>query len=209
MRRVLEMLWVSAQARVASLADAPRLLARVRASLGMAAGDFLGPEDGEAEAAGTGNKEVRKPAGNQDGEAGSAAQGETQSTAGSSGESTRFLETYVFLEEFLKELFCALQAKSYVEKDARGLFESHHKGSRDAREGFPRGFSLDEAEGGSPHRRAGAWLDEGEEDENGGDGGADQRQEPRGVGKAEELPTSLDEFLRAAQFPILVSTPTN
>ncbi|CAN0262305.1 unnamed protein product, partial [Laminaria digitata] len=61
-----------------------------------------------------------------------------------------FFETYVFVEEFLKELFCALSAKSNVESQKQGLSESHQQGSRDLRAGRVSGVSADDGDMASP-----------------------------------------------------------
>lgn len=129
----------------------------------------------------------------------------SSSSVSSSSSPSHFLATYVFLEEFLKELFCALSAKNGVETDAQGLSESHRKGSAELLR--TRLLSVDGD--GSPRQASGPGL--------GGKGGGD-----RGFGAAEgaagderekeeeeegELPTSLDEFLREAAFPTFVSPP--
>lgn len=280
MRRLLQKLWVSAQARVASLPNAPRLLARARASLGMAAGDFLGPssdeDEDEVEVEGIGTVSIMKGKnervnqkdnlrgkgrksttlesgtsgakmaaergagttaeavdnydhdgrGGDDcgrqrgrGEGEDAGEEGRRDDGGHSGcgrrwasrEQARFLETYVFLEEFLKELFCVLQAKSCVETDARGLSESHRQETRRALQRLP------SAEGCHRVTVGGAEVDDDEEEaeeEDSGDGGDSSGGEGAGsaLGKemelvVEELPTSIDEFLRAAEFPTFASPP--
>lgn len=209
MRRVLEELWVSAQARVATLPDAPRLLAKARATLGMAAGDFLGPdEDEEIEVPGVGparstgalaNRTASHDEHTQSPRTAQISKGERRGECGEvkalergGAEQARFLETFVFLEEFLKELFCALQAKSHVETDAQGLSESHRRGTMTERNGMQRTFSVDEAENFSLSPRRVVTSPE-----------KDQQVED----KVAELPTSLDEFLRTEALPVLVSSP--
>lgn len=284
MRRLLQKLWVSAQARVASLPNAPRLLARARASLGMAAGDFLGPssdedeDEVEVEGIGTvsimkgksesvnhkdnirskGRKSTTRKSGTSGAQTAAERGAETSAKAvdnhdhdgvGGSGcgeqrgrgdgedageegrrgggghsgcgrrwasrEQARFLETYVFLEEFLKELFCVLQAKSCVETDARGLSESHRQETKRALQRLP------SAEEGchrmDPLAVGGAELGDDEEEMEEEDSGEEvDGSGGEGAGSAlgkemelvvEELPTSIDEFLRAAEFPTFASPP--
>ncbi|CAM9784775.1 unnamed protein product [Sphacelaria rigidula] len=257
MRRLLQKLWVSAQARVASLPNAPRLLARARASLGMAAGDFLGPssdeDEDEVEVEGIGTVSIMKgkseSVNHKDNIRSKGRKSTTRKSVGGSGcgeqrgrgdgedageegrrgggghsgcgrrwasrEQARFLETYVFLEEFLKELFCVLQAKSCVETDARGLSESHRQETKRALQRLP------SAEEGchrmDPLAVGGAELGDDEEEmeeEDSGEEGDGSGGEGAGsaLGKemelvVEELPTSIDEFLRAAEFPTFASPP--
>lgn len=216
MRRVLERLWVAAQARVVALPDAPRLLARARAALGMAAGDFLGPEeDEEVEVSGVGQGRVlgSVSGGSKEHEAASPEKGDSRARAGAvekdgdgtadervrqsvergAADQARFLETFVFLEEFLKELFCALQAKSHVQKDAKGLCESHRQGSLNAHRGMAGAGFMDDAENSSLSPRRYHTSPE-KESQVADDGVA-------------ELPTSLDEFLRTEALPVFVSAP--
>lgn len=121
----------------------------------------------------------------------------------SSSSSSRFFETYVFLEEFLKELFCALSAKNGVESDAQDLSESHRKGSAAEEVLRNRLMSVDVGDT-SPRETAVASVPGGgghvDGERNGGGGG----KEGDGVG---ELPTSLDELLKEAAFPTFVSPP--
>lgn len=232
MRRILEKLWASAQARVASLPNAPRLLATTRASLGMVAAEGLagtgggeqhGDDDSEeVEVAGIGprqgsrgmREELKKArsapvsvgvgvgvGGGGGGVKGGKKKGrDSHLSEQEQQEQARFLKTYVFLEEFLKELFCALSAKSHVESDKQGLTESHRLGSQE----LVRGVSVEDGEASPLPARFGA----------GGGGGRrlsaerwGQREDGGGAVEHEELPTSLDEFLREAAFPTLVSRP--
>lgn len=130
------------------------------------------------------------------------------------GEQARFLETFVFLEEFLKELFCALQAKSHVETDARGLSESHRQQGDDQR-GISNGVFVDDGDGcltPDPNQegvgREGRWHEDGGEDMEGREG-AGEVEEGNECGDVQvaELPTSLAEFLRTEAFPVFVSPP--
>ncbi len=281
MRRILERLWASAQERIASLPNAPRLLAQARASLGMPPVGDPGADGSEdvagvtgAEGAGMGgsgrqgsrgmreelsNSKRRqqqqhqhqhqhqqlKPSGaassHADVGAGRAeARGEDEKTGkesaasaanagGGSSEpqrqkdppppppppsssSSQFLDTYVFLEEFLKELFCALSVKNGVETDAQGLSESHRRGSAE----LLRTWLLSGDGEGSPKQAAGAAGGDGgagADDRGFGGDGAGEREggagEKEGGGGAEsgDLPTSLDEFLREAAFPTFASPP--
>lgn len=232
MRRILEKLWASAQARVASLPNAPRLLAKTRASLGMVATEELagpGPEqhgdddEEEVEVAGIGprqgsrgmREELKKPrktptdgGGGGDGVNGSGGEGRASAKGGEGRdvhldqeqqEQMRFLETYVFLEEFLKELFCALSAKSHVESDKQGLTESHRRGSQE----LTRGVNVEDGEASPMPASFGAGLGGRRLSEE----GWLQLEDGSGPVEHEELPTSLDEFLREAAFPTLVSPP--
>lgn len=116
--------------------------------------------------------------------------------------SSHFLDTYVFLEEFLKELFCALSAKNGVETDALGLSESHRHGPAE----LLRTQLLAPDGDSSPKQASGAGPGDGGGDRGFGTGAA---AEGDGGEKEEEgeLPTSLDEFLREAAFPTFASPP--
>lgn len=251
MRRILEKLWASAKERVASLPDAPRQLARARASLGMpSVGDPGDSEDvkgapgtggGEGRGGGRqGSRGMREELSNSkrrqqqqqqqqptdvsrgeggvvDGPAGVGAEdtlaGERGSTSTSSEQQQQheqqqeglpspahFLGTYVFLEEFLKELFCALSAKNGVETDAQGLSESHQGSAELLR---TRLLSVDGDSSPKPASSAGPGRGGGDRGFGapGAAGDGDDKEEER------ELPTSLDEFLRQAAFPTFVSPP--
>lgn len=229
MRRILEKLWASAQARVASLPNARRLLAQTRAALGMAAGDASGSEEVEVARSGGGQgsrgmrEELNKSrlkgvstetAGGGGGGGGGGAERADGSSEDKIEERTstqnhhqqqqqqdsHFLETYVFLEEFLKELFSVLSAKSHVERDAHGLSESHRRGSQELRAGLVRGVSVDEGDASPRDVRFGSRGAERGATAAWAEGGG------RGDGVEEaELPTSLAEFLREAAFPTFVS----
>lgn len=248
MRRILEKLWASAQERVASLPNAPRLLARARASLGMPA---IGDSEETADVAGvtgtarggrqgsrgmkeelSNSKRRQQVQGGVDGGggvgvkrgAGDARSAEAQGGKGRATDSSthsseqqqqqepqsstsHFLGTYVFLEEFLKELFCALSAKNGVESDAQGLSESHRQGSAELHTGM---LSVD---GEASPKPPGAGRRGGRGGGGGGGKGFSGEGEAGGGGEAEneedidELPTSLDELLKEAAFPTFVSPP--
>ncbi|CAM9880750.1 unnamed protein product [Scytosiphon promiscuus] len=129
------------------------------------------------------------------------------SSSSSSSSSSDFFGTYVFLEEFLKEIFCALSAKNGVESDAQGLSESHRKGSA-AEEVLRNRFMSVDLGDTSPKEPAMATVlasgGHAARLANGGVGGEKADVEGGGVG---ELPTSLDELLKEAAFPTFVSPP--
>ena len=109
---------------------------------------------------------------------------------------SRLLETYVFLEEFLKELFSALSAKSHMESDALGMFESQRgAGSLALRVGMAKEDSLDEGDISPVAVRAGRSARHSCPEP--------KATDPPGNGVVDvaELPTSMDDFLREIAFP--------
>lgn len=221
MRRILEKLWASAQAGVASMPNTSRLLAQARASLGMPVGDLFRSEEVEVPGIGGGQgrrgmrEELRKARLPGVGSTETAAVGGEKKKSsevndeegGGSQQESRFLETYVFLEEFLKEIFCALSAKSNVESDAQGLSESYaRQRCIELRAEMVRSLSVDEGEGG-----ASPVADCGDLGAGGRGNSTASEVRERGVSgcgaEVADLPTSLDEFLREAAFPIFSTTP--
>lgn len=208
MRRILESLWESARSRVSSLPNAPRRLTRTRSLLGIVDGDNMMTEDRSAVEIGGGQgtrgmreelKMVRRASiGSEDPKEAAKAPATALELQQREQES-KFLETYVFLEEFLKELFCAMSAKCHVESDASGLSESHRAACLALRVSL-NGGGLDESEGigdaASVGRRQSSFESEGKPFfmENGVDV------------DVTDLPTSMDEFLRQATFPAFLAS---
>ncbi|CAM9169676.1 unnamed protein product [Choristocarpus tenellus] len=96
MRRILQRLWTKAQNQLAQVPDPTQLLAKVRMDLGM-----VPQVNCSFPFSGKGSEGVR--------------------TEARSEGRWRFLRTVVFLEEFLKEVYCILQAKNHVECGSSGL----------------------------------------------------------------------------------------
>lgn len=206
MRRILEKLWESARSRISSLPNASRRLTRTRSLLGIVDGDNkITEEDRSAVGIGGGQgtrgmreelKMARRASiGSDDPKEGAKAPATALELQQREQES-KLLETYVFLEEFLKELFCAMSAKCHVESDASGLSESHRAACLALRVSL-NGGGVDESEGigeaASVGRRQSSFGSEGKPFvENGVD--------------VTDLPTSMDEFLRQATFPAFLAS---